>query len=175
MAKKKKAEKAVKEVKETGGSTTKTIIIFTVILLVVGAVSFTGFYFFLKSQTPELTAGTNVTTDGKKALPRDIKEAYLDLGEEFLVNLADDSGKRYVKAKVVIKYNEKDKDFVKAIDNNKIILRDSTIEFLRGKSVKDFKEASSMEEMKKEFLQKLNKDIGRDCIFDVYFQSLIVQ
>ncbi|WP_055071309.1 flagellar basal body-associated FliL family protein [Clostridium massiliamazoniense] len=145
----------------------KPLLISIVVLIVIFIGSFVFFTFMFnlnKSKGNKVAAQQTVE---KKELVN------LGLGEEFVVNLADQGGKRYIKTNIVVAYNKKNKDFAKVAEEKTIVLRDATINYLKLKTVDETKDT---EAIKKGLIDALNKALGsKDAIEDIYFQSLIVQ
>lgn len=145
----------------------KTLLISIVVLIVIFIGSFMFFTFMFNSNKANNNKATAQEITEKKELVN------LSLGEEFVVNLADQGGKRYIKTNIVVAYNKKNKDFAKVADEKIIILRDATINYLKLKTADETKDT---ENIKKGLTEALNKALeSKDAIEDVYFQSLIVQ
>ncbi|SHI39970.1 Flagellar basal body-associated protein FliL [Clostridium cavendishii DSM 21758] len=152
------AEETKKEEKKAKGGAGKFIIIIFVVAVIVAGGTFAGVYMYMKGQTNTV-----------------VKEAYYDLKDEFLVNLSDEGGKSYVKAKVSVAYNEKDKSFGAGLDAQKAVLRDSIITFFKTKSSKELTDPKSSEAIKKELTSAINKKLSDGQLTNVLFQDLTVQ
>lgn len=151
------AEEVKKEKKAGKG---KFLIIIILALVLLGGGVFAGVYYMK----------THAATG-----PVEIEEAYFDLKEEFLVNLNDESGKRYVKAKIVVAYNSKDKDFGKSLETEKVVLRDGIIAYLKGRKAADVSDPTNYDNMKKELTTFLNKKLKKGQLTNVLFQDMVVQ
>ena len=103
-----------------------------------------------------------------------IKEIKVPLGDEIMVNLSDLGGKRYLKAKVNISYDEKDKKAAKEIEEKNAEIKDKTIFYLKSKTVGDFS-SDNEEILKNDLVAELNKIMNEGKIIDVYFDQLITQ
>ena len=103
-----------------------------------------------------------------------VKEIKVPLGDEIMVNLNDEGGKRYLKAKVNISYNEKDKKAAKEIEEKVTEIKDKTIFYLKSKTVDDFS-SDNEEELKRNLILELNKIMNEGKIIDVYFDQIITQ
>lgn len=88
--------------------------------------------------------------------------------EESLIKLSDESS--YMKTNIVLGYNEKAKD----IEAKVPIIRDTVIQYFMSKSTEDFKH-DNLDNMKKELISKINKNLGSDAVKEVYFTNLVVQ
>ncbi len=140
------------------GSAVKKIIIGVVILVVVGAAAYGGMYF----------AGKKNTTQK----PVEIVEATYSL-DEFLVNLTDEDGRRYLKTKVVMGYAENTK-LDAELEIKKPIIRDAVIATLRSKSTADFT-ATGVDALKKELIGRINPILTKGKIIHIYFNDILVQ
>lgn len=145
----------------------KTVLISGVVLIVIFIGSFLFFSFVFKSdkEKPKEVNAKEST---------EVKElTNLSLGDEFVINLNEGSGKRYLKTNIVVAYDKKSKEFTKSAEEKVIILRDAAINYLKLRTVEETKDT---EKIKKGLIESLNKAISsEDVIQDVYFQSLIVQ
>lgn len=145
----------------------KTVLISGIVLVIIFIGSFLFFSFMFKTNK----------TEPKEANAKEAVEAKnlvnLSLGDEFVVNLTDGSGKRYLKTNIVVAYDKKNKDFAKVAEEKVIVLRDAVINYLKLRTVDETK---NTQKIKKGLIESLNKAIdSEDAIQDVYFQSLIVQ
>lgn len=162
MGKNKKSSEEKKSIEVS-----KPLLISIVVLIVIFIGSFMFFTFMLNSNKSKGNKVAAQQTVEKKELVN------LGLGEEFVVNLADQGGKRYIKTNIVVAYNKKNKEFAKVAEEKTIVLRDATINYLKLKTVDETKDT---EAIKKGLIDALNKALGsKDVIEDIYFQSLIVQ
>lgn len=152
------AEETKKEVKEAKGGKGKFVVILFIVVLLACGGTFAGVYMYMKGQS-------NVV----------VKEAYYDLKDEFLVNLSDEGGKSYVKAKISVAYNEKDAKFGAALDTKKAVIRDSIITFFKSKTSKELTDPKSSEAIKKELTSSINKKLSDGQLTNVLFQDLTVQ
>lgn len=159
--------KGVKGKEVSSLSITKLLIIIGVSMLFVFGVAFTGFYFVNKSRAE---GKLNMTNTSEK---KEIKTEHLDLGEDFVINLKDKESLRYIKTKIILNYNSENKEFVENLDRNIAILRDSIINYFKGKTAE---EISDLNVVKKELITNLNKSLNiESVIIDVYFQSLLIR
>lgn len=92
--------------------------------------------------------------------------------DEFLVNLSDEDGKRYLKVKVFLGYDNKKLDT--ELEEKKPILRDAVISVLRSKKSTDIN-AKGIESIKMEIIQRINATLEKGQLNNVYFNDLLVQ
>ncbi|MGG7176570.1 flagellar basal body-associated FliL family protein [Clostridium paraputrificum] len=156
MAKKDKKEN--KDVEKSSGKF-KTIFLILIAFIVLGAGTFGGVYFFMQSR------------DNSQKVISEIK---VPVGEEIMINLSDSDAKRYLKAKVNVSYDKKDKKAAKEIEEKAVEIKDKTIFYLKSKVAKDF-EAGNEEKLKKELVLEINKILDQGKIVDVYFDELLTQ
>lgn len=90
---------------------------------------------------------------------------------EFIVNLADQSP-TYIKATITVSYTEKNGD--ETITKNLPQIKDCINKFMLSKSSKDFK-GDTIENSSEQLKQKINENIGRDLVKDIYFEQIIIQ
>ena len=146
----------------------KPILVTVIILLVItltGAGVFAGVYISSKRVLP-VQAQVNNAVD-LATLPLD----------EFLVNLADEGSKRYLKVVIYISYDGKNKALTEelALDRIKPILKDSALTVIRSKKSSDFATIEGTETVKKELVDKFNSRIQNGKIIEVLFPELIIQ
>jgi flagellar basal body-associated protein FliL len=162
------------EKKEKKRGKLKIILIALLAIAAVGGGAFAGYYFFSKSNNSQ--AKTNVLPVQSTANTTNVATAVVSertySTDDFLVNLADDDGKRYLKVKVYLGYENKKLD--KELDTKKPIIRDAINSVLRAKKSTDFT-AKGTEDMKKEILQRLNPLFANGQLDNIYFYDIIVQ
>lgn len=141
----------------------KVIIIVFLGLILVGGAAFGGYYFASKDKptTIVVQASSNV------------EEATHEAGE-FLVNLADEDSKRYLKIKIVLSYDSTNKKFAKEVETKNHVIRDAIINVIRGKKAADISQKGT-EDLKKEILSRLNPLFNTGKLVNVYFYDILVQ
>jgi flagellar FliL protein len=157
------SEKPKKGNKESKGNIFKIIIIVLLALIVVGGAAFGGMYFAGKN-------GSIPTEKPAKSL--EITEITYSL-DEFLVNLSDEDGRRYLKVKVFIGYEENE-EFTKELETKKPIIRDVVNTSLRAKKTTDFS-ASGVDTIKNELIASINPVLTKGKISHIYFNDILVQ
>ena len=163
-------DKDKEEKKSSGMTTKKMVIIGGVFLLITFAITFGGVTFLVSKNNPN--KGT-AAAEPKKEKEKVIETEHLPLGEDFIVNLSEIGSKRYVKANVTVAYDVDNKEFANNIDKNVVVLRDSTIAYLKGRTEEQLKD---LEGLKTELVKELNKELkAGNVITDAYFQSFLIQ
>lgn len=168
------AEKKEKEnVKEKGKSngTLFKIILIVLLVLIVGSLSFVG-YLLAGKKTPVVI--NNTTTAA--AVNNSDASPYTYSLDEFLVNLSDDGGKKYLKIKLSLGYDAKtkknmDKELADKTDN----IRDTIISVLRSKKSTDIDSQMGIDSLKKEILAKVNPLFQSGKANSVYINDILVQ
>lgn len=138
------------------------IILFVLGLIVLGGAAFGGVYLFMK---------TSKTVDAQEAV---VDEKYMDLAE-FTVNLGDEGGKRYFKGEISLGYDKSKTKLETELTEKQVVIRDDIIFYFKGKKADYMNDVKNKEEMKKEIVQSINKDLTKGKISDVRFKSMIIQ
>ena len=154
------------EKKEKGnGNGFKIVIIVLLLLVVVGGGAFGGMY---------LAGKKSASTTTKTAKAVEVNEVTYAL-DEFLLNLKDDDGRRYLKVKVVIGYEENKKLTEELGTESKTsIIRDAVIETLRSKKTTDFS-STGIDTIKDQLIAKINPVLTKGKISHIYFNDILVQ
>ncbi len=155
------SEKDLKEKK--GGNTLKIILIILLTLVLLGGVVFGGMFFMTKNK--QIASAEVAVVKG---------EEITNSLDEFLVNLSDEGGKKYLKVNVSVGYGPKNKKLEKELLEKKAIMRDTVISVLRNKKASDMT-VKGTEDLKKEILDRLNPLLNNGKLTNVYFSDLLVQ
>jgi len=173
-----------------GGSKIKIILIAVVAILVVGAGGYVGYNMLLKDKgvAAKTTAHTTqqvVIQQAQQqtgvaaqqqvqnaAFMQQIVSAKTFGLDEFLVNLADEDGKRYLKVKVFLGYDSKKLD--SELEEKKPILRDAIISVIRTKKAADIT-PKGVESIKMEIIGKVNPLLEKGQLNNVYINDILVQ
>lgn len=143
------------------------LVAFTLIL-VIGLGATLAYYVFFKDNKIKSNTQQEVVK---------VDEKIADVNE-FLVNLADEN-KSFIKIKFVIAYDKKNKKLDKEIPEKMPSMRDSVITVLRTKKSTDFNNTdtnkNSMESIKKEIIDAINKNLVNGKITNIYIQDIIIQ
>lgn len=166
---------------EEGGekkkSSMKLIIIAVVGLVVLGAGGFFGWkFFFAAPDKPKDQAAV----EEQKAKEGEGKEAaatkpgtVLNL-QPFIVNLADPSGKRYLKLSLAV--DAKDEKLKAELEARMPMIRDSILLLLTSKSYSDISTVAGKIRLRNEILKIINKAlVGVGGVHAVYFTEFVVQ
>ncbi|MBW6408550.1 flagellar basal body-associated FliL family protein [Clostridium weizhouense] len=151
-----------KDTKEGKGGGMKKIIIFVLALVLVGGGVFAGTYMFMQKNNQVAV----------KEKP--IECVYVDLGE-MTVNLADEGGKRYFKGKISVGYDVSDKDAPTEMEAKKVVIRDTTIFYLKALKLEFMNDPKNEQKIKTELMDKINKQLAKCKVVDIRFDSIITQ
>ena len=175
------------------GSRLKKIAIIIILLLIILSAGGAGAYWWFFMRTaPGATAeeATGTATESVKgskadaaakgeASPRIERQSDLPRSTgkvlplpEFVVNLSDPAGKRYLKLGMEVEVNS---DVAQAIKANSAKIRDAVIILLAGKSFVDVSSAEGKVLLKAEVAARLNQILGGPFVVRVYFTEFVVQ
>lgn len=93
--------------------------------------------------------------------------------DEFVLNLNDESGRRYVKTKIVLSY-ENDKD-LNLFDENMAQIRDVIIYTIRMKTSEEMMDVTHTDQLKHDIKDSVNTLIGEPIVLEVYFIDFLIQ
>ncbi len=147
-----------------GGKTLRIIIIILLVLVLLGGGIFAGIFLFPKDDAKGSSAHATAINVEEKTYSLD----------EFLVNLADEGGKHYLKINISLGYGLENKKLEKELDSKKDVMRDNVISILRNKKSKDVT-IKGTEDLKKEILDIINPLLNNGKLTNIYFRELIVQ
>lgn len=147
------------------------IIVILLVIIIVGLLGLAaGFYFFnIKGNSTAAaatTAKTSTTSENKGV------STLTFAVDDFLVNLSDEGGKRYIKVKVFIGYDNA--KLSKELEIKKPIIRDAANSVLRAKKTTDFTEKGT-EDVKKELLTRINPILSEGKANNIYFYEILIQ
>lgn len=165
--------------KKKKGGLIKKVLIVVLVLLCVSSGAFAGYMFFQSNKgstkstsavTQQQTAQSSQNKQSNSAQQIVSSKTYsLD---EFLVNLSDEGGQRYLKTTVYVGYESKKLD--SELADKKPMLRDAVISVLRTKKAADFS-AKGIEDIKSELISRLNPMLSKGQLTTVYFYDILVQ
>jgi flagellar FliL protein len=92
---------------------------------------------------------------------------------EFLVNLADPLGRRYLKLNIAVEV--KNEKAAAALENNEAKVKDAILLLLSSKTYQDLSTLESKIELKKEIVERLNQILGGSKVLQVYFTEMVIQ
>lgn len=93
--------------------------------------------------------------------------------ENFIVNLADPGGKRYLSTKIVLELN--DKKVVPSIENKVPEMRDRILMILPTKTFQEIQSVSGKNVLKDTLITELNSLLQEGKITNIFFQEFVVQ
>ena len=138
------------------------IILFILGLIVLGGATFGGVYLFMK---------TNKTVEAQEVV---VENTYMDLSE-FTVNLADEGGKRYFKGELSLGYDKTKTKLAEELTANQVVVRDDIIFYFKSQKADYINNVENKEDMKKQLIDAINKDLTKGKITDIRFKSMIIQ
>lgn len=141
----------------------KIIIVVLLAIILVGGAAFAGYYFASKDSTK--------TEEPVTAKP--VKEVYF-LAIDSLFNLADTDSRRYMKAKVTIAYDSKNKKIGKELEEKKDAIEDAIISTVRNKKSADLV-GKGVEDLKKDILTRVNSLLEAGQATNIYYKDLLIQ
>ena len=173
------AEKKEKVKGKGGGS--KIIIIVLLVLLVFSA-GFAGYLFLTKDKSSDENSSKLPTAiePGAATTQTQANAEYVApfkiAMDEFLVNLADEGGKRYFKLKLSIGYDtKKEKEMTAEFEEKKDNLRDAIISVLRSKKTTDLATQKNIDDLKKDILMKINPIFENGKAYNIYITDILIQ
>lgn len=161
---KKKAKDAGENTGKSTGKSNKgvMVILFILGLIVLGAATFGGVFMYMKYDK---------TVASQEVI---VENAYMDLAE-FTVNLADEGGKRYFKGEISLGYDKTKVKLAEELTANQVVVRDDIIFFFKGQKADYINKVENKDEMKKQLIEAINKDLTKGKLTDIRFKSMIIQ
>ncbi|WP_027624823.1 flagellar basal body-associated FliL family protein [Clostridium lundense] len=173
-----------KNIENKKGSKGKTIVIIILVLVIVLGGAFGGYMIFSKKKNATqanavppannqqaANGQANVNVNMNNQLRPATSVYTYDMGE-FLLNLSDEDGKRFLKAKVFLGYENK--KLLKELETNQAAIKDSINSVIRSKKAKDFS-TKGLEDIKLEILNRINPMFKNGRCDSVYFPEILVQ
>jgi flagellar protein FliL len=149
------------------------LIVLGVIVVVLAAGGFTGWFMFMKKDVAQNDQEEQTTA--KASENKEVAQSIVVPLDSFIVNLMDrsGSGKRYLKTTIELDVpSEESRDL---LDMRKAQLRDTILLLLTSQS---FAEINSMEgklELKQALLVRINQALGDKIVRRLYFTEFVVQ
>ncbi|MFP4087409.1 MAG: flagellar basal body-associated protein FliL [Desulfobacteraceae bacterium] len=143
-------------------------------LLVVGIVG-GGTFFYLQNRS----TGKNGPTTNSEGIEAQEKAQYLFKDrinfplENFIVNLADSGGRRYLSTTIVLEFS--DKRLVGSLEKKVPEIRDRILMILPTKTFKDIQSAEGKKTLRTTLIRELNDVLQEGKITNIYFQEFVVQ
>ncbi|MGD9809200.1 MAG: flagellar basal body-associated protein FliL [Deferribacterales bacterium] len=163
--------------KKKKGGALKLIIIILLLLIILGVLGGAAYMMFLKPK-PTDTAETQPAKKQAAAPKKEVKEGG-GIGplyplENFIVNMADTGGTRYLRVTLQLELDET-KKFAEALDLRKPQLRDAILTVLASKRYEEVSSAQGKLILKQELLRRLNSLITEGTIVNIYFTEFVAQ
>lgn len=157
---------------KSNGALFKIILLVLLILIVMG-LGFVGYLLTTKKTSATINPNSAISENTKSTIETSPYTYKLD---EFLLNLSDDGGKKYLKIKLSLGYDAKnkknmDKDLTDKTDN----MRDTIISILRSKKSSDIATQTGIDDLKKEILTKINPFFQNGKVNSVYINDILIQ
>ena len=93
--------------------------------------------------------------------------------ETFIVNLADEGGKRYLR--LTIDLELKKGVLVESVKQRLPQVRDSILMILPSKQFEDIKNSEGKNMLKDEIIARVNNVLGRESISNIFFSEFVIQ
>jgi flagellar protein FliL len=119
----------------------------------------------------------NGVSEGKEHQKAEKTAGILWPMEPFIVNLADNTGDRYLKAVIQLEVSgqEEGKENTKALDELKPKFRDCVLDILSSKSYSELMDINGKQRLRQDIAAKLNKILSKGKIVHVYFTEFVIQ
>jgi len=141
---------------ENKGASKLLIIVIILLVLVLIAGGFVGYMLLVKN---------------KQATPKVLPEKTMAM-DEFVVNLADEDVRAYIKVKIYMAYTNTKLEA--ELTEKMPQIRDLVITTVRSKKSVDF-EGNKVDTIRKEITDKINGLLTTDKLTNVYFYDLLIQ
>lgn len=175
------AEKKEKNKEKGKGKGLTIVIIILLVLILVGGGAFAGWMIFFNKKDTTTNTKTSTTAVNQAAVGSNVQGAGYEPSDgtfaldEFLVNLADDNAKRYLKVKISLGYTTKStKKLTAELTEKTPEIRDAINSVLRAKKASDFTQ-KGVEDLKKEIINRVNIYLENGRFNNVYFNDILVQ
>jgi len=150
------------------------IVLAVVAVLFIVMIGLTGglFMIWTKLSATEAQAQNEVTTEGQGQQMQQSLGTIFPM-DTFIVNLADDGGKRYLRITMDLELNQDaDADDLK---NRLPQMRDSVLMVLPSKRFDDIRTIEGKTSLRNEIIANLNGLFGQESISNIYFTEFVVQ
>ncbi len=154
-------EEEQKEVQEKPKSK-KLLIIIPLLLVVLGGGGAGAYFKFVRAP--------NESTEEKKQIEE--SAVYYEM-ETFMVNLADQGGKRFLKA--TIKLRVSSPNVVEECKSRSFEMRDRVLTLLSSKECEEVMKPEDKQDLKKQIIETLNRMLQKGQALDVYFTEFLIQ
>jgi flagellar FliL protein len=152
------------------------IIISAVFLIIVGAIA-GGFFLIWNKISTFNSGGADLQQTDESAGPTPTSESastsVLYPLETFIVNLADDGGKRYLKVRIELEV--KDTLEIAGFEKRLAQVRDKILMTLTTKTLEEVITLSGKDTLRRQLIDQLNEFDGRQMITNLYFTEFVIQ
>lgn len=152
------------------GKGLKILVILLILIIAVGG----GFcaYLLIFKKPSIAAAGQSSTLPSNAVVNNEGTSKYTAALDDFLVNLSDEGGKKYMKITICIGYDNK--KLATEIEEKTPMIRDAINSVLRSKKSTDMS-AKGVEDLKAEIGNRINPLFENGRVNHVYFSNIIIQ
>ncbi|HUU51260.1 MAG TPA: flagellar basal body-associated FliL family protein [Nitrospinota bacterium] len=162
-----KEENIEEEVSQKGGSFFKWVVLLMLFFLIAGSGGFFAWYKFFREPTQ-----IKVTEKKETKKIEDTLGIIFPL-ETFIVNLSEDTGKRYLKTTLELELP--DLGSKEEVEKRKAQIRDNLLVLLSSKSFSDINTIKGKYKLKDEIITRLNAILVNGKVKQVYFTEFVIQ
>lgn len=146
-------------------------IIIVVILIALGVGGYFGYTMFMAP--PADDAATEKMVEGEEGAPLESLEGQIVPLPQFLVNLADPLGRRYLKLGIEVEV--RDPEAEAALIKYDAKIKDTLLLLLSSKTMESLSSMKAKVELKQEIADRLNQILGSGTILRVYITEMVIQ
>jgi flagellar FliL protein len=160
--------------KEPKGSKKSPIkwIIFPIIFLLLAGGAYFGWTIFLKNPG-EKSKDNDKISEQKCTAEEDAGFGQYFSMNDFIVNLNDLSGKRYLKTKIELEFVQE--EMKEELHARLAQLRDMTLLLLSSKTIDEIQNIEGKMELKNELIMRINQVLKKGKIRNLYFTEFVIQ
>jgi flagellar FliL protein len=149
------------------------IVVIAVAVLFVGAVG--GGFYMMWNKLADLDALVRPEEEEVEETAEDGLEAMGAMFplETFIVNLADEKGKRYLRVKMQLEL--KAGEPVETLENRLVQVRDIILMILPTKQFHEIRSVDGKTQLRQEIMDRLNALLKKEAINNIYFTEFVVQ
>ena len=152
----------------------KKMLIILVIGLLAAAIIGGGVFFYLQSKGSGSEKGLGAEGTQNSAEKEEIDKKKINFPlENFIVNLADPGGKRYLSTKIVLEFN--DKGVIPSLETKVPEMRDRILMILPTKTFKEIQSVEGKNSLRSTLIAELNQVLQKGKITNIFFQEFVVQ
>jgi len=159
------------ESKGSGKSSMKWVIFSIIFLLIAGGAYF-GWAIVLKNPDEQLTDNQKISEEKQAAEDKSDFGQYFSMND-FIVNLNDPSGKRYLKTKIELEFVQE--GMKEELHARLAQLRDMTLLVLSSKTMDEIQNVEGKMELKNELIIRINQVLKKGKIRNLYFTEFVIQ